>query len=221
MRERPAWYRGVLQLDAAVVRVENVVLIVSIALMVVLYFFYVLGRNISASLGEKWLAEIPLQMVLWVSVFGTSVAARRGRHINIDIAPRILSGLPLRAVRIITLLLSAFMAGVLSFAAFRYLITVEVAEGVVIQTIPITFGQTTLFSIPSWWFITLAPVGLGLACFHFLVGTLRELMDDPLEVEEEADAHLLQSASEVAAQVAADEAAPAAVATPAKEGESC
>lgn len=190
MKPRPPWLRGLLAVDDAFAKVEAVVLVVSVALMVVLFFFYVLFRNISAELSAKWLSELPLQMVLWVSLFGTSLAAKKGRHIAIDIAPRLLSGLPLRFVRALTLLFAAVMAGVLCYASVRYLQTVELAEDTIVQNIAITIAGSTLLEIPSWFFVALAPAGFGLASWHFLVAMIRVLHGDTPHDAEEVDESL-------------------------------
>ena len=108
--ERPAWLTRLVQVDTAIAKVEGVVVVVSLLSMLTFYFLYVVFRNVSASLGANWLSELPLQLVLWVSLFGGSIAARNGRHIGIDIAPRVLPKKALRFVRVVTNLFAVTMA---------------------------------------------------------------------------------------------------------------
>lgn len=187
-REPPGWLAGLIRVDDAVAKVEGVVVVASLAVMLLLYFLYVVFRNVSASLGEKWLAEVPLQVVLWVSLFGGALAARQGRHIAIDIAPRVLPKKALRIVRLFTNTAAVVMAAILAFAGWRYLFRVELAEGTLASYLEITFGQTTLLKIPSWVFIAVTPIGFALTAWHFLVLGLRDVMGfPPLEEVGEED----------------------------------
>ncbi len=175
------------RVDDWIARVEGVMVVASLGLMLLLYFLYVVFRNVSASLGEGWLSDLPLHLVLIVSYLGTSLAARRGRHIGIDIAPRVLPPAVLRVVRIGVEFVACFMAAVLAYAGWRYLTTVELAEGMPEQVIAITFGETTALRIPVWLFVAVAPLGFAFTAFHFLVRGLRRLVGQDPDAEHVED----------------------------------
>ena len=127
--------------------------------------------------------DMPLHLVLFVSYLGTALAARQGRHIGIDIAPRFLPPRALRVVRVGIEFLAMTMAATLAFAAWRYLVTVEMGGGAAVATIDITFGSTKAFGIPSWIFFAVAPVGFVFTTYHFLVRALRRLAGEDPDAE--------------------------------------
>lgn len=185
-REQPGWLKALVRVDDVVAKAEEVFVVASLGLMLLLYVLYVVFRNVSASLGEKWLTELPLQLVLWVSLFGASLAARSGRHISIDLAPHFLPVGARKVARLLTNLAAVAMSVVLAVAGWRYLLTVELAEGTLISYVEISFGQTTLFQIPTWFFVAFAPIGFGLTAWHFAVLALRDWMGFPPAAPEAA-----------------------------------
>ena len=186
--ERPAWLTRLVQVDTAIAKVEGVVVVVSLLSMLTFYFLYVVFRNVSASLGANWLSELPLQLVLWVSLFGGSIAARNGRHIGIDIAPRVLPKKALRFVRVVTNLFAVTMAVILSVAGWRYLFGVELVDENMMRYIEVTLGGTQIVAIPTWFFVAAVPVAFALCAWHFLVLTIREAFgDSPIATDEDAE----------------------------------
>lgn len=178
-REPPGWLRTLVRIDDAVARAEGVLVVASLGLMLLLYVLYVVFRNVSASLGEKWLTELPLQLVLWVTLFGGALAAREGRHISIDLSTHLLPPRVLRVVRLVTNVLAVAMSAILTWAGWRYLVTVELAESTLVNFVEISFGETTLLRIPTWFFVALAPFGFALTTWHFAVLTIREALGFP------------------------------------------
>lgn len=198
-REPPGWLRTLVRIDDAVARAEGFFVVASLGLMLLLYVLYVVFRNVSASLGEKWLTELPLQLVLWVTLFGGALAAREGRHISIDLSTHLLPPRALRVVRLLTNTLAVVMSVVLTWAGWRYLVTVELAEGTLVNFVEISFGETTILKIPTWLFVALAPLGFALTAWHFAVLTVREALGFPPTpaptappVTAESDAHARQ-----------------------------
>ncbi len=202
-KRRPRWLDVLVRIDDGIARVEGTVLVIALGMMLLLYFLYVLFRNVSASMGESWLSDVPLQIVLLISMVGTSMAARRGRHIAIDIAPRLLPPAALHVARVGVLFAAAMMSALLAYAGWRYLFMIELGGSGTPASIAVTFGDKTAMRIPVWFFVSMAPIGFILAAWHFLVRALRQLHgdlihdeDDPEEIKALAQQVLGQAAPE-------------------------
>ncbi len=121
--------RGLFKVDTAIAYVESGLLVAAFVVMLLLYFFNVVLRNISASLAAPWLTDLPQQMVLWVTLFGASLAARRGRHINIEVAGRLLPQGAQRWAKLFMQLAGISMSIVLVVGSYRQLMGNEVPKG--------------------------------------------------------------------------------------------
>ena len=188
-KKLPGWLTRLVRVDTAIAKVEGWIVVASLLLMLLLFFLYAVFRNVSASLGANWLVDLPMQLVLLVSVFGGAIAARSGRHIAIDIAPRILPRKALGVVRLVTNVAAVGMCVVLCVAGWRYLFVVVLVEGAQLSYINVTIRGGTLVAIPTWLFVAAVPVAFALAGWHFLVLTLRELCgDSPVASGEQLDA---------------------------------
>lgn len=111
-------------------------------------------------------AEVILRhMVLWLGFLGATIATREGKHINIDIASRLLP----RRLGYINYMIINFIAsavtGFLAVAAFRFL-AMELDTGEIIH---FGFdGSIFYFSFPVWYLQMIIPIGFTVMVFRFL-----------------------------------------------------
>lgn len=144
------------RIDEFLATLEQTLIVVFLAAMVLLAFLQVLLRNLWG-FGLPWVDILLRHMVLWLGIVGASLAAKRKQHIRIDILPR---HFPLRQQRIIEqgiLVLSAAVSILLGLGAFT-LVRQEWATG------SVAFG-----SVPVWVLQLVLPVGFAVLAFRFVL----------------------------------------------------
>ena len=96
-------------------------------------------------------------MVLWVAMLGAVVAARKDKHINIDILSRLLSQTGRRRLRAFIHTLSATVCIVIAYSSLRFVIE------------EYHYGSTVFAQVPAWITESIIPLGFGLIAFHYLI----------------------------------------------------
>jgi TRAP-type C4-dicarboxylate transport system permease small subunit len=116
-------------------RVEQTVLVVLLLTMVGLAFVQIVLRIFFSS-GIIW-GDVALRhLVLWVGLFGATVATRESRHINIDILPRLLKGKAKTLLGILIDFFSAFVCVLLASAGLTFVRDEFAAKTVAFLEIP-------------------------------------------------------------------------------------
>jgi TRAP-type C4-dicarboxylate transport system permease small subunit len=158
------------KIDSALNRFESLLLLVIILFMVGLAFLQVILRSFFHS-SIFWGDILLRQLVLWITLLGASLATRDGRHINIDVLSRLLSGVSRRVVLGIVNLFAAVVSAFLVYTSV-ILIVNEMALG------------TTLFGdFPTWPFQLILPVGFAVMTFRFILKAAAPLPEPPVEGE--------------------------------------
>lgn len=143
-------------IDAALVRVETVLLVVFLGVMVVLSFAQVVLRNVFDT-GLLWADPFVRHLVLWAGFMGAAMATSTDRHISIEAFNKFLPERWRHLVHVLTSLFAAVTCWVLADAAWTF-IQDERAAG----------GEVAL-GIPSWIALLILPVGYLLIMVHFLL----------------------------------------------------
>ena len=108
-----------------------------------------------------WADESQRLLLLWLALLGAMAASRDRKQLRIDLASRYLKGFPRNALEAFADLLTAAVAGVISWHALSF----------VRETY--SFGDTLLDQIPAWIVQSILPVAfLVIALRHFLDGLL-------------------------------------------------
>jgi len=141
--------------DTLLSKVEKLFLITSLTTMIVLAFVQVILRNFFST-GLIWVDELTRHLVLWVSFIAACVAAREGRHINIDVLSRKLSGRPKLLVETIINLATFFICLLLLKAAWHF-VSVEREFGERASSLP----------LPVWGLEIIFPITFILTSFRF------------------------------------------------------
>jgi TRAP-type C4-dicarboxylate transport system permease small subunit len=137
-------------------KIEDGLLILLLLLMVVSSAGQIILRDIFHS---GFVAAEPFArlMVLWVAMLGAVVAARKDKHINIDILSRLLSQAGRRRLRAFTHVISAGVCIVITWASLRFVIE------------EFAYGSTVFAQIPAWITESIIPLGFGLISLHYLI----------------------------------------------------
>jgi len=137
-------------------KTETVLLIVILIVMILLSFLQVLLRNFFDQ-GLLWGDIFLRNLVLWVGFLGASLATREGKHINIDLFTRFLSGRWRALAQMVTQLAAALICIFLADAGWTFVMDEKLYE-------------TKIFAeIPAWYFQLIIPVGFLLMAFRFLL----------------------------------------------------
>ena len=150
------------QLNTAIARFENWLLVLIVMIMVIFSFFQVVMRNVFS---EGILAgDIILRhLVLWVGFIGASLATRDERHITIDVFSRFLKG----RIKLIAAIIVNFFSLLVG-----YFLTVAAIHFVQMEK---EFGTALFSSVPSWYFQVIIPIGFALITMRFLLISIEKV----------------------------------------------
>lgn len=149
-------------IDNSLALVENSLIVLIVAIMVVMSFLQVLLRNFF-DYGILWGDIFLRHMVLWVGFIGASLATRDEKHINIDVLGRISPEKFRPYLRTVVDLFTMLVCIALAHAAYGFL-QYEIE------------ANTILFNdIPAWIFQIIIPLGFALIAFRFLLKILERI----------------------------------------------
>lgn len=154
------------RIDEFLATLEQALIVVFLAAMVLLAFFQVMLRNLWG-FGLPWMDILLRHVVLWLGIVGASLATKMKRHIRIDVLPR---QFPLRLQRIVErgiLLFAAAVSILLGLGAVD-LVQQEQAAG------SIAFG-----AVPTWGLQLILPVGFAILAFRFAIQLLMKEPTSP------------------------------------------
>lgn len=146
-------------IDRALTRVEEFILIVLLSVMVVMAFLQVVLRNLFSS-GILWADILLRHLLLWLGFLGAAIATSENRHLNIDALRRFLSPRVRSAVEVLTDLFAATICFFLARASWTF-VQGEIAD-----------RWTVFGDIPSWYAQIIIPIGFGLLVVHFVIRAL-------------------------------------------------
>lgn len=147
------------QIDRRIERVEEVILVLSLCLMLLLAGLQIALRNLFST-GLSWGDPLVRNLVLWVGFIGATLATREGKHINIDLVSR---GLPpggRRAVDFFIHLFSSLVCVLLTVAALKFVRNEA------------RMGDTTFLGVPNWVPEMILPGAFGLIALRFALRCL-------------------------------------------------
>lgn len=148
--------RLLVHLDRLMSRLESFLLASVLLTALTFSFLQVILRNFFDS-GINWGDVFARHLVLWIGFFGATLATITNHHIRIDAISKIL---PEKAKPIINLFICCFciIVGYLLFSSAYRFVAMEKMAG------------TTLFEgIPTWYFITIMPIGFAIITFRYFM----------------------------------------------------
>lgn len=148
--------------DEVIDRVEQTLVSILLGLMILIAFLQIVLRNIFAT-GIAWADPLVRNLVLWVGFVGAAIATREGRHINIDVLPPWVPQQGKAVIGVIVQLFAAFICGLLTFAAVKFVRNEALMGGV------------TFLGIPAWVPQMILPVTFGIMALRFGLRSLKDL----------------------------------------------
>jgi len=116
--------------------------------------------------GLSWGDVLVRYLVLWVAFIGAALATKEGKHINMEIFSRWLSGKGDTYRRGLAHLCSIFICSLLTYAAIKFI------------HFEAQMGSTIILGIPIWIPELIIPITFGLMTFRFalqLVSTFSKI----------------------------------------------
>jgi len=130
--------------------------------LVILAFLQVILRNFF-SVGFNAVEELMRNGVLWIAFSGAILTTLRGKHIAIDIIPRVLSRRYQRVLNAIINLIAALICFILSWLSVQFL------------CLEINMNSKVAAHIPAWLVELIIPVGFFLLAISFFL----KIFDNP------------------------------------------
>ena len=151
-----------LLVDKWLEKISGWMLVILLGTMILMAFGQVVLRNIFHS-SIEWADVFLRHLVLWVGYFGAVIATGEGRHLKIEFINKIV---PVK-VRKIFFIITNFFA-----AAVCYLLMQAAISFVQLEK---ESASILLLNQPTWYFITIIPVGYAMISFRFVIHALNWL----------------------------------------------
>ena len=153
------------RLDDIISRIEKVLIVFLLSLMMITAFSQIVLRNFFAT-GFSWADVLVRYLVLWVAFIGAALATKDGKHINIEVFSRWISGRALIYLKAVSQLCSLIVCGLLAYAAVKFI------------QFEAQMGGTTFFGLPVWLPQLIIPITFGLMTFRFALRCCKVCMGD-------------------------------------------
>ena len=148
--------------DEVIDRVEQTLITILLSLMIAIAFLQIVLRNIFAT-GIAWADPLVRNLVLWVGFVGAAIATREGKHITIDVLPQWVHPQVKTIIGIIIQLFAAFICGLLTFAAVKFVRNEAI------------MGSITFVGVPAWLPQLILPITFGIMALRFFLLALKDL----------------------------------------------
>ena len=148
--------------DEVIDRVEQTLITILLSLMIIIAFLQIVLRNVFAT-GISWADPLVRNLVLWVGFVGAAIATREGRHITIDVLPHWVPQRGKAIIGVIIQLFVAFICGLLTFAAVKFVRNEAL------------MGSITFLGIPAWVPQLILPITFGIMALRFFLLSLKDL----------------------------------------------
>ncbi|MCA8923223.1 MAG: TRAP transporter small permease [Planctomycetes bacterium] len=185
---QPAIVRALLalrQVDQFVQRFEVAVCAASLAVMILLAFVQVFLRQFQGEVFQPvgWFDTVTRNLVIWVGMFGASLATTEGRHIAIEAVPKFLPPRGRRRLSVLVSLVTAAVTGLLLALVLVYLVKSQIP-----RTLPMFTIAALDLKVYRWPFLVVVPLGLALIALRCLLQAAEAVfMPDALYVDHSDD----------------------------------
>ncbi|NIQ37741.1 MAG: TRAP transporter small permease subunit [Proteobacteria bacterium] len=144
-------------------KIEQSILVSLVLIMVGLAFIQICLR-ILFHFGIIW-GDVALRhLVLWVGLFGATVATRESRHITIDILPRLLHGKAKNLLSIFIDFFSALICLLLTHGSLKFVRDEFLAN------------TTSFLEIPGWILGIIFPLAFSIITLHFCLNGFAKIL---------------------------------------------
>lgn len=115
------------------------------------------------STGFLWADVLMRHILLWIALLGASIATLEGRHIHIDLFPKLLSVSAARGLIVFNLAFQVLISALLFYASLKFVSNERMA------------GDIAFLGIPFWWIETIFPLSFAVMTLRFTGCLVREL----------------------------------------------
>ncbi len=143
-------------------RLEYLVLVFLFTVMGGLAFLQIVLRIFFAT-GILWGDPLLRHLLLWVALLGATMAAREGKHINIDVISKLLPERGKAAFQAVTDLFSACICVLLIDSSLKFMRD------------EFQFGTLAFSMIPVWTVAVIFPAAFGLIALRFAINGFRNV----------------------------------------------
>ena len=150
--------------DAAIARIEAVLLAAGVLLMALNTVANIIGRLIGRTIFFS--EELNQALIILITFAGISYAARHGRHIRMSAFFDALPFRPRKALMVLISAVTAAMMFLLTWYSVAYLLE-QAGRGRVLPAL----------QIPQWWIIVWAPLGFFLTGLQYLLTAIKNLLE--------------------------------------------
>ncbi|MFH1019159.1 MAG: TRAP transporter small permease [Pseudomonadota bacterium] len=159
-----AWVsEGIQQISRWLERLEEAVLLLLLAAMIVLACLQIVLRDVWGG-GLSWADPLLRVMVLWAGLLGAVVATKMDKHISIDLASHLVPKPISRWLRVFRYLFAAVVCLVLTWVAIDF-VRQEALQG----------GGQEMAGLASWQLNLIFPLAFAGITLRFLLGSVRIL----------------------------------------------
>jgi C4-dicarboxylate transporter DctQ subunit len=168
-------------LDRKLIGIEKSLTVAMLFLMVALSLLQILLRNFFST-GITASDIVLRHLTLGLAFLGASMATREGRHLKIDILPRVLPQTLKKISNVLVNLVATAVCVILAKAGWSFAMLEKLSD------------TPFILSIPLWCVKLIIPLGFLLVGFRFILRTIQELAGDtpkkpplPLVIEEKPE----------------------------------
>ena len=159
-QESRAWLRRLIRVDDWIAKFDGALIVFSVFGSATFSALGFLNRNLGIA-GSPWLDILPRYLTLFIGLLGAAIATRRGSHIALDLASKLLPEVAARWTGFVADTLAAIVSGILALSAWDFIVVEQ--EG----------GAEILNVLPSWGPAVVLLWGFGIASFRFLLRASR------------------------------------------------
>ena len=145
--------------DRALATVAGWFLVIALSAMVLMSFGQLVLRNFFGT-SIEWGDVFLRHLVLWLGFLGATLATGQDRHIKVDFFTKFIPAKARKVLLVLTSLFAAYVCYLLLRAGWAFLQS------------EVEYPTMLVNQIPTWYFMTIIPVGYGLMAFRFVVVAL-------------------------------------------------
>ncbi|OGT20286.1 MAG: hypothetical protein A2V90_07230 [Gammaproteobacteria bacterium RBG_16_57_12] len=142
------------RLPALIHRVEDGLLALLLAAMILLAIWQIVLRNLFDT-GISWGDPLLRVMVLWLGLLGALAATRNNRHIAIDVLSAFTPKPVMDVVRLVLFVFAAGICAIIAWAATS-MVSADYRDNVIIFA-----------DVPAWFFELIIPLAFGLMALRY------------------------------------------------------
>ncbi|MCX6138360.1 MAG: TRAP transporter small permease [Ignavibacteriales bacterium] len=151
-------------IDRGLAAIAGWFLVTALSAMVIMSFGQLVLRNIFGT-SIEWGDVFLRHLVLWLGFLGAMLATGEDRHIKVDFFTKFIPEKAQKILSVFTSLFAAFVCYLLLSAGWSFLKS------------EMEYPTMLVNRIPTWYFMTIIPVGYGLMAFRFIVLALERVAE--------------------------------------------